>query len=151
MFFKKFKPPSTQETKDFYDKLMSGEVKRTLWGKESRFDSLQMSKKPSVLKFFLPTIKENIGPDDTVLDIGCGSGGFTFAAAPYCKEIVGLDISKEFINEANRILNRADISNVSFHCYDGDTPPSVSEKFDVVLMVDVIHHMSDPDELLEKI
>lgn len=49
-------------------------------------------------------------PGKRVLDIGCGHGEFTLRWSPVVEEIVGLDITADFIETANRL----EYANVSF-------------------------------------
>jgi len=39
-------------------------------------------------------------PTDSLLDICCGNGMLTKLLAPYCKEIIGIDLSEKLISEA---------------------------------------------------
>ena len=53
-------------------------------------------------------------PDMTVLDIGCGSGIYSFALAKRVGAIVGVDISPNMIGAAARRADAEGIGNVSF-------------------------------------
>uniref|UniRef100_A0A7S3PIU0 Sulfatase-modifying factor enzyme domain-containing protein n=1 Tax=Aplanochytrium stocchinoi TaxID=215587 RepID=A0A7S3PIU0_9STRA len=44
-----------------------------------------------------------IGPDSRALDIGCAVGGATFALAEQFGQVLGLEYSKAFVDQANRI------------------------------------------------
>ncbi len=47
-----------------------------------------------------------IGPDDTVIDVGCGSGVLSFVAARLgAKRVIGCDISEEAVEAAARNAN----------------------------------------------
>ena len=49
----------------------------------------------------------DIGPDDTVIDVGCGSGVLSFVAARMgAKRVVGCDISEEAVEAATRNAKR---------------------------------------------
>jgi len=45
-----------------------------------------------------------------VLDIGCGDGEFTLKVSTYAKEIVGIDVTENFVNIGNQVTKK----NVSF-------------------------------------
>jgi SAM-dependent methyltransferase len=151
MLGKYFSPPDSRKTKEFYNQLMSEDVTRDLWGKEKRFNAQHIANKPSVKDYFLPIIREHIALSDRVLDYGCGSGGFSLAAAPYCREIVGVDISDQFITGAREATAAAGISHAQFICLSPeDALPFADGEFDVLLMVDAIHHFDDPAKRLRE-
>lgn len=72
----------------------------------------------------------NITEKDTVLDLYCGIGTITLTAAKRCKakELVGIEIVPQAIDDAkeNARLNR--IENVSFYCADASTVKEVLAK-----------------------
>jgi SAM-dependent methyltransferase len=58
------------------------------------------------------------GPDDAVLDVGCGTGGTTVAAAARAGRVTGVDISAPMIEAARRRAERAGVTNVDFAVRD---------------------------------
>lgn len=56
--------------------------------------------------------------DMRTLDIGCGSGVFSMALAPYVQEAVGVDISSNMIQYAVDRSRSLGLSNTSFCCLD---------------------------------
>jgi 2-polyprenyl-3-methyl-5-hydroxy-6-metoxy-1,4-benzoquinol methylase len=83
--------------------------------------------------------KVNVDNNAHVLEVGCGAG---FAAEYLCghyAKYTGLDYSKELIKGAQQRNRRP---NVSFHAIDFFDFKSES-LYDVVLMIGVLHHMSD--------
>jgi SAM-dependent methyltransferase len=73
--------------------------------------------------------------DELVLDFGCGSGRMAYWIAPRVKTVVGLDISPEMIDLAER--NRT-AKNVEFMLYDGVDFPVFPYPFDLILSVGVL-------------
>mgnify|MGYP000792326119 FL=1 len=57
----------------------------------------------------------------TVLDIGCGAGGYSIALAPYVKRVVGCDLSPKMIEAACARAEAELVENVSFICDDFTT------------------------------
>ena len=73
--------------------------------------------------------------NELVLDFGCGSGRLSYWIAPRVKRVVGLDISPEMIDVAER--NRS-AKNVEFMLYDGIHFPFFPYPFDLILSVGVL-------------
>jgi SAM-dependent methyltransferase len=68
-----------------------------------------------------------------VLDVGCGIGWPTFAMAPFCSEITGLDYSEKMIQIANQLLkDKFRYDNVGFVCADMGAFALSSSRFDVI-------------------
>jgi len=63
-------------------------------------------------------IRDFLKKDSTVLDIGCNCGFLDLQAAPYVKNITGVDICPEFIEIANKVKKFVGIRNVHFRCAD---------------------------------
>jgi SAM-dependent methyltransferase len=73
--------------------------------------------------------------DESVLDFGCGSGRISYWIAPRVKDVVGLEITPEMIEVAER---HRQAKNVRFLLYDGIHFPSLPEPVDLVLSVGVL-------------
>lgn len=83
--------------------------------------------------------------DEIILDFGCGSGRISYWIAPKVKKVVGLEITREMIDlaEKNRVAE-----NVEFIVYDGVRFPVVPYPFDLILSVGVLQTMKE--ELLKR-
>jgi ubiquinone/menaquinone biosynthesis C-methylase UbiE len=143
-----FKNLSSEQTRDFYERLTKGEHARGLWGMEQRFDAEQITQKPSVLRHFMPAIARYLDTNATCLDLGCGPGGFLVLMAPYCKQITGADIVPGFVNECRKTIARHHIDNATVVDLAPGELPFASASFDRVVMVDTIHHLERPEETL---
>jgi SAM-dependent methyltransferase len=77
--------------------------------------------------------------DEVVLDFGCGSGRFSYWIAPKVKKVVGLEITPEMIDLAEK--NRTAM-NVEFMLYDGAHFTNPSNSFDLVFSVWVLQYMN---------
>ncbi len=73
--------------------------------------------------------------DEVVLDFGCGSGRFSYWIARRVKQVVGLEVTPEMIELAER--NRT-ARNVEFMLYDGVRFPVFPYHFDIILSVGVL-------------
>ena len=76
--------------------------------------------------------------DELVLDFGCGSGRIAYWIAPKVREVVGVEVSPEMIDLAER--NRT-ARNVEFVLYDGVHFPVFPYPFDLILSVGVLQIM----------
>lgn len=76
-----------------------------------------------------------VRPDADILDLGCGFGRIAAALAPYCRSVLGLDVSAGMVAEARR--RHAGLANTKFETTPGRglaaLPPAA---FDLVLAVD---------------
>ncbi len=142
--------PRTSDTKQFYNDLVSGKIKRGWWGKSSRFDAESINKKKSVKKYFEGVIGSHLSSNYKVLDLGCGSGGFTLASAGFCKEIIGVDISEKFVEEGQETIKRLNVGNASIMLIKNNKLPFEDSSFDAVIMVDVLHHLDDIHQVIEE-
>jgi SAM-dependent methyltransferase len=73
----------------------------------------------------------DVGPDDDVLDIGCGSGLTTRAAArsAVSGSAVGVDLSAERLAAARRLSEQEGLHNVRFERADAQTHPFPAQGF----------------------
>lgn len=76
--------------------------------------------------------------DEVVLDFGCGSGRIAYWIASRVKKVVGLEITPEMIDLAEK--NRT-VENVEFMVYDGIHFPVFPYPFDIILSVGVLQIM----------
>ena len=75
-------------------------------------------------------------PDRTILDLGCGGGGYALALSPFVKQVTGCDLSPKMTEAARRRQAEEKVSNAEFFCLDwheGDSVPAGWERgFDTV-------------------
>src|SRR5271165_1765132 len=79
-------------------------------------------------------------PDARVLDVGCGDGALA-------KSIMTLRPDSEITGIDVLVRGR---THIPVEKFDGQTIPFENGSFDVVLFVDVLHHMTDPLVLLRE-
>ncbi|MEV4006269.1 methyltransferase domain-containing protein [Actinomadura sp. NPDC049753] len=87
-----------------------------------------------------------IGEDDTVLDIGCGTGQLTLLAARRAARAraVGVDISGPMLTRARADAAEQGIANVRFEQADAEAHPFAEEGFDVVVSRGGVMFFADP-------
>jgi len=88
----------------------------------------------------------------SILDIGCGQGYFAAMIAKkysHCN-VKGIDINQNKVNIGNQVKKKFGLRNLTFE--QGDFCSDViSDKYDLVIMLQVIEHIEDDTLLLEKI
>ena len=85
-----------------------------------------------------------IGPDDRVLEIGCGVGRLGRQIAPRCRQWTGCDVSAGMLRFARRRL--ADLPNVTFVEISGfDLAPVQTASQDAVYCTVVFMHLAEWD------
>lgn len=71
----------------------------------------------------------DVGSDDHVLDIGCGTGLTTRDAAKRAASAVGVDISAQMVTTARRLAEQEGLRNVSFEQADVQNHAFPAERF----------------------
>jgi ubiquinone/menaquinone biosynthesis C-methylase UbiE len=81
--------------------------------------------------------------DERVIDVGAGTGGFAFAAAPLVGEVIAADVVPAVLAEGEARL--AEFSNVTFVEADATALPFEDGSFDVAACVRTLHHVARPE------
>jgi len=89
----------------------------------------------------------NLSKDDSILEIGIGSGFETFILSKRSKEVVGIDISEHLIKFLNKKLR---LGNTDFYVMDAtkEPPNEFMGVFDKCICLDVLEHVEDPENFL---
>lgn len=74
-----------------------------------------------------------LGPDDAVLDVGCGSGAVARRAAHVARHVLGADISGPLVAVAVDRARAESLTNVEFVVADAQTHPFGEGAFDLVV------------------
>ena len=80
---------------------------------------------------------------DTVADLGCGAGYGSFLLTKKSEKVVGIDDSQETIKYAQQNWPSDKIEYSCMNILD------VTDKFDVVIIHEVIEHVKDVEELFK--
>src|SRR5216117_3169677 len=88
----------------------------------------------------------NIPERSCVLDVGCSSGNFgeVLIKGKSC-EVVGVDLDKEDVNRAKKLLKDAYVMNIESDDF------SKLGKFDRIIFADVLEHLQNPVASLMKV
>jgi len=102
--------------------------------------------------YVIPLIQQSVAIDSntTVLEIGCGEGGNIQPFMDLSCNITGIDISTSKIDSAVKFLrghsNYHKIKLIARDIYLAEN--DLTEKFDIILMRDVIEHIHDQDRFM---
>jgi ubiquinone/menaquinone biosynthesis C-methylase UbiE len=87
-------------------------------------------------------------PGDLALDVATGTGNTAFALAPYVRGVIGLDLTREMLDQARRIAAERDIVNAAWVIGDAGRLPFPNDTFDVYVVRAAPHHFPDIDGFL---
>lgn len=107
-----------------------------------------------IKQFFAPVLKLKPGDKFTILDFGCGYGRHTRAMAKQYPDskIYAFDMDQVSIYYANKELSKDGPKNIEYLCKrGGQLPDDWSEKFDFIIINDVLHDSFEVDAILEEI
>lgn len=85
--------------------------------------------------------------NENLLDVGCGTGASTLAAAIKtgpAGHVTGLDIAEQLLNRARKRSDEAGLRNTSFILADAQTHPFVPESFDAIISRFGLMFFDDP-------
>lgn len=90
-------------------------------------------------------VKKYLTPTADVLEIGPGTGSLTLRLAPFCQSIEACDLSPEMIAKAKQ---KERPETVNFEIQDASQLTYEANSFDVVLGMNVLHVVTDIDQVL---
>jgi len=95
------------------------------------------------LTLLLDIAGASIAPDDTIVDIGCGLGRLTRAAAARAARVRAIDVSDEMLRRAQEL--NGELENVDWIHGDGRTlRPIADASVDGCISLVVFQHIPDP-------
>lgn len=94
----------------------------------------------------------NLKGTETIADVGAGSGYFSFRFASKLPKgkVIAIDIEPEMIRHIHHKAMSADIKNIEVVLASEDDP-KISAKVDIVFICDVLHHLKNRAEWLDKL
>lgn len=97
----------------------------------------------------LKRISAQSGNLGKALNLGTGEGDYDRMIAPYCDELIGCDINPGDIAFAKQL--NADIPNLSYQVEDALNLSFPDNHFDLIISVEVIEHVGQPERMMEEI
>lgn len=125
-------------------------MKKTVEEHAARFDNLATDydeEKSAEYNECVALVLEHANPDsdDTVLDLGCGTGAIALGLAEEAGRVVGRDISEGMMDEARRKAEERGLDNVEFG--QGQfREPNYDDEVDIVTSNFAMHHLSDDEK-----
>jgi ubiquinone/menaquinone biosynthesis C-methylase UbiE len=89
-------------------------------------------------------------PGDLALDVATGTGNTAFALAPYARAVVGLDLTREMLDQARRIAAERDIANTDWVIGDAERLPFSDDTFDLYVVRAAPHHFPNVDVFMSE-
>jgi SAM-dependent methyltransferase len=96
---------------------------------------------------FVPLLLDEVGESASVLDVGCGGGAVTLAAASRCaaeRRCLGVDISGPLVAAAKARAAQAGLAEVDFVQADAQTHPFAPASFDAIVSRFGVMFFADP-------
>jgi len=88
--------------------------------------------------------------DKTVADMGCLNGHYSFKIADKrAEKVVGYDLFQQACDTCNKIAKINCFENTEFRKLDAGIE-EIPEEYDVILLLNMLHHISTPKFLLEQ-
>ncbi|CAM3838273.1 SAM-dependent methyltransferase [Nocardiopsis rhodophaea] len=149
--------PPERDVAGFYDdisalltELFGGSLHEGYW--ESESDVSTMAEASQRLTDLMAE-KLRVGPGNTVLDIGCGTGAPAIRLARSTgAAVVGITNSPVQVEAAVRNAENAGMDDqVRFRCEDATVLEYPAGSFDAVLMIESIFHLPDRTEALRQV
>jgi len=103
-------------------------------------------------KTILQEIMEFLGKDDqnTVLDLGCGSGVISAQCAVLEKRVISLDMNQGMLHELKKVQRVLHQKQLQLVCANMNHLPIKNIEFNEIFLTLVLHHIPDPKNILRQ-
>lgn len=125
-----------EKIKEYYDEgeYFAGADQYAVWTDLLK-GRLQRYRIRNLLHIYTPEIGE------TVVDLGCALGNISFALAPFCKEVIGIDYSKKAVELAEKMKATSPYQNIRFQVDSSDQIHLPDASVDTVFSADLFEHL----------
>lgn len=120
------------------------------WDKYGNYMTYQWKLTPSLNKILRAELKNDyveflLNPNESLLDLGCGSGWLSLYFAERGMNVLGIDLSQEQINASNNLKAHSRLENLEFECCDlvKWDPGKHQGKFVSVFVSAFLHHLPE--------
>ena len=80
---------------------------------------------------------------DLVLDVATGTGNTAFVLAPHVRRVIGVDLTREMLDQARRIAAERGLRNTDWVIADAAMLPFADSTFDLYTVRAAPHHFAD--------
>jgi len=94
---------------------------------------------------------DTLSRTDMVVDLGCGNGRHLISCAEHCKEVVGLDISKELLSITKKKLEEKNLENTILLHADMTNIPLKNDTVDSILFIAALHNIKVKDKRIQSL
>jgi putative AdoMet-dependent methyltransferase len=84
-----------------------------------------------------------VNSEHTIVDLGAGTGAFTLHAAPMCRKIFAVDVSRPMLEFCRKEAARRKLTNIVFHQGGFLTYRHAGERVDFIVSSAALHHLPD--------
>lgn len=125
---------------------MNFDYNKSIWGRNTA--TLKYSDSASIRLKRVLKIVANLPSGSKILEVGCGGGAFIRAISILRPDLLcfGCDISSSAIKQAQNVTK-----SINYTVCGEKTLPYNDNIFDVVLIIDVLEHVLEPENLLKEI
>jgi ubiquinone/menaquinone biosynthesis C-methylase UbiE len=85
-----------------------------------------------------------------VLDLACGTGILSCEFAKYAENVIGLDLTKEMIEQAVKVQNENNLKNINFDLANVEKLAYKDNSFDIIFTRYSFHHFLDTKKVFEE-
>ena len=96
----------------------------------------------------LITSELDIAPGTRALDVGCNTGPLLIPLRQRGYDVVGIDISLDEVQKAERYLHQHRLPRDKLSVADGTRLPFRDQSFDCMLLVDILEHTGHPERVV---
>lgn len=133
-------------------KKKTGKVYGKLWEKFNFKNLTEDAIEIINTRFNFNNLDLNILKGKKAIDVGCGSGRFTFALKQLgCESVVGVDYGDDGLKVANQLIEKERIKSVKFLKHSVLDLPFEDESFDFVFCNGVLHHTENMEQGIKEI
>ncbi len=127
-----------QRERKFHDELYS----QSSWEEGPRSSTLKYySATKNNRQRFRALVAES-GKGKSILEIGCGDGGYTFDYPRIAAKVTGIDISDVAVESARKKAEELGFTNMDFQAMDVEAMSFPSDSFDVIYGAGILHHLN---------
>ena len=103
---------------------------------------------PTGLREVVDLARPELG--DLALDVATGTGHVALALAPHVRRVYGLDLTREMLDQAHRLMAERGVMNAEWVIGDAMRLPFADETFDLYTVRAAPHHFGDIDQFISE-